>query len=1116
MAYEGDWTMGRGAGSEGRASGRGSAALPGDYVRLPAAYEKVRQSLERGEYVALVGPKCSGKTLLLLDVMSSLHAEDDFLCVYLDLHTWHVYRPGELFRTMAIRLLRQVAGGEAGAVEGQGKALPELSPDTVVDSLTFRHFLADLLKHVPGAIVLALDHIESVPRYLGKALLRCLRVIYTERGVHGEYERLVVLAAGALNLFQLTYSTVSPFNVATLVSMPAAGESSMREIVARKARALGVSFSGKAVERILGATRGDMGLVATLCEQAASGRQRVTRSTVKRALKAIKSEGLAADPCLAERVRMVESDPFILKLVLDVLAGQEVKRRELLTDVDSAELTGMVSLEVHRYVLRNEVCEAALRHTFTPRRVARLFSAFGRWGEAVGYFEQGDPSADATERAEYLAAVVSRIYADGGESPAFEAVAEALVRGFGVGNLVVHSLHAAVGILTPAAVRGQVPEALPIATSEASEHPQVRALVEGDYLIEGDEAGHSLLILPLPAQSGQPAVGVVTLYDHFPAGHYVERREEVLEIVRFLAQAGRAIASRRERRDLLRRVQQRVEALTALGDVTKAIMAVRHQDQLLRQVAENARAVLGADLVTLYPFESRSQKFTTPIGSGLRDEEAFRRIPLPEVGGRVAGQVIRTWQPLFISDARSYPAGRSALFVQQEGLRSVACYPLRHVAGPVGVLFVGYRDPHHFSADELQITATFADQAAIAIENARMFGNLEAAHATQASMYQVSTGLRTSLEMQQVLEAATGSLQGLFDLATCTIGLLDDAGERLEFVAHLGLDRPTARFVRDLPPDLWHLIYNQNAMFYTSDLGLYPGLVAQLERRDLRSFAVCPLQGRERFLGIVTMGSTGTLAWEPADREAIRALADQAAVAIENAQLHQSVRDAHRWLDTSYKVLTHQLRTEPAFVTNTLSTLLAGKLGELNDLQRDRLEKAQRRLEQHHKLLSRLRIYGRLKGKRLQLQKTEVSLAAIVEAVMGETEEMAHREGVTVAVRVASLPSLLLDEGLMALVVENLLGNAYKFAPEGSSIDVSAWADGRGVHLVVDDTGPGIPTELREKVFEEYFQVRAEDATMGTGLGLYIARRVAEMHGGRLAVLDKEGPGARFELLLPC
>ncbi|HSJ55019.1 MAG TPA: GAF domain-containing protein [Anaerolineae bacterium] len=1103
------------AGSGLGTKGGDSAGLPDGYVRIPAAYEKVEQALARGEYVALVGPKCSGKTLLLRDVMASLRARDDCLCVYLDLDAWHVYRPMDLFRTMATHLLWQAVCADAASEEDHVPAAPAPSPDAVVDSLTFRHFLADLLHHVPGTIVLAVDHVESLPRYLIKASLRCLRVIYTERGVHGEYERVVAVAAGRLNLFQLTHSTVSPFNIATLVSMPAADETLGREIVTRKAGTLGVSFSNRAVERILKATRGDLGLVGPLCERAAAGTNRMTRSAVKRALKAMKAEGVAAVPCLAERVRMVEADPFVLKLVLDVLAGQEVKRRELLTDVDSAELTGMVRLEDHRYALRNEVCEAALRLTFTPRRVARLFSASGRWDEAVGYFEQGDPAVDPAERAEYLAAVVNRIYGNGGEPSAFEGVAEALARGFDVGNLVVHSHESGAGLLVPAAVRGQVPELAPISTSEAGERPQVRALVEEDYLLEGDEAGRSLLILPLSSGSGLPAAGVVTLYDHFPVEQYVERREEVLEIAGFLAQAGRAIASRRERRGLLRSVQQRVEALTALGDVTKAIMAVRDQGQLLGQVADSARAVLGADLVTLYPFESRTRQFTAPIGSGLRDEEAFQRVPLPQVDGLVAGRVLRTGQPLFIPDAHVYPAGRSAAFVQHEGLRSVACYPLRHAAGPVGVLFVGYRHPHRFSAGEWQITAAFADHAAIAIENARLYGHLEMAHATQASMYQVSSAMRTSLEREQVLEAVTGSLQKLFDLATCTVGLLDDAGERIEFVAHLGLDRPTARLVRDLPLDLWHLIHDELKIFDTRNLAAYPALLAQLERDDLQSFVVCPLQGREGFLGIVTMGSTGTLALEPADRDAIRALADQAAVAIENAQLHQRVQEAHRWVDTSYKVLTHQLRAEPAFVSNTLSTLLAGKLGELNDRQRDRLEKAQRRLEQHHELLNRLHIYGRLKAGRLELQKAPVSLAAIVDRVVAETREMAYQAGVMVETHVATLAPLLLDEALMALVVDNLLHNAVKFAPKGSCVDVTTWADGRGVHLAVDDTGPGIPVELREKVFEEYFQVRAEDAAMGTGLGLYIARRVAEMHGGRLAILDKDGPGARLELLLP-
>jgi signal transduction histidine kinase len=386
---------------------------------------------------------------------------------------------------------------------------------------------------------------------------------------------------------------------------------------------------------------------------------------------------------------------------------------------------------------------------------------------------------------------------------------------------------------------------------------------------------------------------------------------------------------------------------------------------------------------------------------------------------------------------------------------------------------------------------------------------------TLASLYQVSTTLRTSLDRQQVLEAVTASLQKLFDLTTCTVGLLDQAEERLEFVAHLGLDAPTAREVCALPQPLWRRVRVEKRPFFARNLADYPELQRTLERQDLQSFVVQPLQGRDRFLGIVTMGSTGRLELGDSDWALITSLLDQAAVAIENAQLHQAVQQARQWLDDSLKVLTHQLRAEPAFVTNTLSTMLAGKLGPLSDLQQDRLGKAQRRLDQHHRLISSLKLYGRLKGERLVLQAEPLDLEALVLGVVDRAGGQAWQAGLKLEVKIGHMPTVQGDQDMIEIVLINLLENAYKFTPQGGRVLVEAWADVEAVYLAVDDTGPGIPPEQRELIFEEYHQIDPAHAERGSGLGLFIARRLVEMHGGSISVVNKEGAGARFQVIVP-
>jgi K+-sensing histidine kinase KdpD len=1080
------------------------------YVRVSAAWERVCRAVSRGEYVALVGPKYCGKTLLVRDVLANLSGEER-LCVYVDLAGWQVYQVSGLFRKLVSDILHAIPRGEQ-------LVLP-LSPKSVRDSQDFRYLLAFVLSEMPHTIVIALDHIESLPRYLAKALLRCVRVMYTERDVHPDYQRLTVIAVGALNLFELTTSLTSPFNVATLVSIPDADRSQGRFLIEKVAGQLGVQYSTEAVERILTATEGDYYLIQHLCRLAAAqptwASPKVARPAVERALVEIEAQDPMNDPALGERIRLVEAHPGVLKTVLDVLAGHEVKRRELLTDIDSLELTGVIKIVGHRYMIRNEVFERVLRQYFIPRRVARLFSAFGRWDEAIRYFEQTEPAASPGDRAEYLAAVVSHIYSNGGQQEAFEAIAEALVKGFRAHHVVVRGYVEWEQALVPVAQRGVTGRQQdPIVhLNERSEQPEARAYYHNDYLLERDNEGNSLLVYPLPSGGRLATVGVVTLYNYFPAERHAEWRETVLEIWSFLTQVGRAIAAQKEKQELLRREQQRVQTLSALGNVTRAIMSVRELRSLLKLVVASAKEVLVADVVTLYLYGTETKTFDMPIGVGLRDEQGFHEAPLPVAAGQIAGRIVRERQALVVEDVAGHPAAQRVRFVHREGIHSIAGFPLLRANEPVGVLFVGYRAHHSLSPDEDQIITAFTGQAAIAIENARLYERLAVDHATLSSLYHISTRLRTSLDPEQVLDTITASLQEMFDLATCTVGLLNEAEQRLDFVAHRGLMTPTLRLIEEIPTALWSQLRSGHPVFIP-DLTEHPEISELLERKDLASFAVLPLQGREKFLGVLTMSSTSWLQLSESDWELTTALADQAAVAIENAQLHQEIRQAHKALGDSLKILTHELRAEPAFVTNTLSTMLAGKLGELNEAQRDRLAKAQQRLDQHHNLIDNLNFFGRVKGGRIVLRRKNVQLVRTIRAVAVDYQRRAERQDLTFEIKMGKLPLIEVDESMIQVVIGNLLDNAIKFTRPGGSIRLEAWADEQGIHIAVDDTGVGIPVEEWQNVFEEYYQVESVHALKGAGLGLYISRRLVEMHEGSIAVVSKEGPGTRVEMML--
>lgn len=856
------------------------------YVRDTTAWNKVRQAVFRGEYVAIVGPKSSGKTLLLRDALDSLQ-EEGFLCIYIDLDSWRIRNPRGLFRQLAQTI--QISVPDHTQLE------LTLLPDDIQDSQDFRHFLSSLLPAVPDTVVVALDHIESLPRYLAKALLRCFRVIYSERDVRPEYYEFVVLATGALNLFNLTVSPVSPFNIATLVSVPDANDEQSRALIEKVVRQTGIQFSAKATLCVLEATGGDYYLIQYLCQLASQQPRwtspRVAEPAVRRALADIAASDPQNNPYLAERIRMVEADPSVLKTVLDVLAGSDVKRRELSTAIDSLELTGVIKVTRHRYVVRSKVWGQVLRRYFTPRRVARLFSLFGRWDDAIHYFELGDPSVDRTERAEYLAAVINRIYVEGNEREAIQSVVRALETGFRVQKMVVYQVVEDGQKLVPVICRGldRYNQDTFINLHERSEQVEARACYDNDYLLEEDKDGNSLFVFPLLSGGHLPISGVVTLYNHFSIDRFVEQQNEALEITGFLSQAGRAIARLRERQELLRCEQQRVQTLVSLSEVTEAIAAVRKLEDLLLLIVESARTVLDADVVTMYLYDTEEQRFHTPVGTGLQNEQEFHKLSLPLSDGQIAGKVISERQSLILEDVINHPGAHKSPFIRYEGIHSVAGFPLLRANESEGVLFVSYRSPHSFSSSERQIITTFANHAAIALQNARLFDETQVGLKQFRLLYEAGSTIISTMDPRHILEVVVkGACQAL-EGWRAKIALSAEEGKFKDLVSvgfEGGLDA-SALMRQD---GISARVITSGEPWYTNDAQKHPKVVNPAMLNDgVRAAACVPFDLGGHTIGVMWLHYKQPRRFLPTETEALRLYVNKAAIAYDNARRMQEL-----------------------------------------------------------------------------------------------------------------------------------------------------------------------------------------------------------------------------------
>jgi len=287
---------------------------------------------------------------------------------------------------------------------------------------------------------------------------------------------------------------------------------------------------------------------------------------------------------------------------------------------------------------------------------------------------------------------------------------------------------------------------------------------------------------------------------------------------------------------------------------------------------------------------------------------------------------------------------------------------------------------------------------------------------------------------------------------------------------------------------------------------------------------VVPLLVADRVEGLLYVGNTFARPFSDDDEMVCVRLAEQAAIAVQNAQLFMSEQEARREAEAADRakdqflaVLSHELRTP---LTAMLGWLRMLRTGGLDPLRTERaLETIERNTLAQARMIDDLLDMSRIAAGKMTLDRRPVSLAPMVAETVDGLQNEAKAKGVTLVVGLdPAADTVLADVHRMRQVLMNLLVNAIKYTPAGGHIDVDLIGGGDVVRLTVRDTGIGIEPESLPHIFERFWQAdwRQAGTQGGLGLGLAIVRRIGELHGGSVeAASDGPGRGAAFTVTLP-
>jgi PAS domain S-box-containing protein len=644
-------------------------------------------------------------------------------------------------------------------------------------------------------------------------------------------------------------------------------------------------------------------------------------------------------------------------------------------------------------------------------------------------------------------------------------------------------------------------------------------------------------VLGVPLKVSNRILGVIMIDDN-KSGVFSD--DEVRLVSLFADQAAVALENAR----LYRAEQDQREFAQTLREVSEVLVSTLDASAVVDRILDQIGRVVPHDAATLMLIESgvaRIEKCRGYAERGLEDIILGLHFRVADVSN--LRYMMDTGQPMVIPDVKAYPG-----WVDVPGtgwMRSHLGAPLRIKGQVVGFLNLNSTITDFFAEAHAERLQAFADQAAMALENARLFEEARRRLDEMAVVSNVALVGAAGRPFDETVTHATKALSRLWPDATLGFLFPDESNGSLRpHSSYYGLTPEALASLRLAPGQgITGRVMRERQPIRVGDVTVDPLYTGHVP--GIRSEMAAPLVAGERALGVVNVESPRLDAFSGDDLRLLTTLAGQLAIVFEKARLdaalakhtallEQRVQErtaelsaanvelarASRMKDEFLAATTHELRTPLNAVLGMSGALLEAAYGPLNEKQLKSvrtIEESGRRLLE---LINNILDLSRLMAGKVELQMERVRVEEICQMSLQSIQRAAQQKKLDVSFRVDDAETTVQADGRrLRQVLVNLLSNAVKFTPEGGAIGLEVVKDAEKpvVHLTVWDTGIGIAPEDIGRLFQPFGQLDSKLSRRygGTGLGLTLVEWLARLHGGHVTVESEEGHGSRFTVSLP-
>ncbi len=581
----------------------------------------------------------------------------------------------------------------------------------------------------------------------------------------------------------------------------------------------------------------------------------------------------------------------------------------------------------------------------------------------------------------------------------------------------------------------------------------------------------------------------------------------------------------------------RERELEAIATVSAAMRTALTRAEMIPVVLDQVSTLLDVDGASLMMCDLATGEIIIELGRGSGEEFIGERVPS---GAGVVGHVITTGRPYVTNDAQQDP-----LFIWPHRLgylTAVACVPLVTHEQTIGALWVGRQMP--VTESEVRLLSAIADIAANALHRAALFDAEHDQRTLAESLRDTVAALSSTLNFDEVLDRILTSVEQVVPHDAANIMLIDAVSSAPHIVrahgyAERGLDEMVLQLglpVSDMLA-LARMTETQGAVVI-SDTAQYPDWMELPETAWVRSYVGAPIRIKGQIVGFLNLDSAVPGFFTPTHAERVQAFADEAAVAIENAQLYQEIRryaeeletrvadrtreltEANRRLQELDRLkskfvsdVSHELRTPITSLKLYVELLDHGKPEKQADYKRTLKGQAQRL----SKLVEDILNLSRLELGAAKVQFEPVDLNALVDSIVVVHQPSAEAAGLDLSFTPgADLPPVQGERNQLAQVFTNLIANAINYTPRGT-VHVRTYQRDQRICFEIQDSGMGIDPVDLPHLFDRFYRGKRviRSKIRGTGLGLAIVKEIVDLHGGEIEVESEVDVGTTFRVWLP-